>query len=481
MWSSKCEDAFKSIIHKLMSAPVLGFADLFLPFLVHTDTSNIGLGACLYQVQNGTTRVIAYASRGLSKSEQNYPAHKKDFLALKWAVTDKFHDYLYGGKFTVVTDNNPLTYVMTSAKLDATCYRWLAALSVYDFDLKYRRGLDHSDADGLSRRSHGPARSDREFERTMNNIDWLVSRAEHVENADCEDIPAAAINAIFISYGIRVQKASRTSVTCAMNRVQRREQAVTANLDEEPEKHCWIEALAADQSAIPDSLEHPCLARQYNMSVISKKDWVKFQEADNDIKIVKGYIRRHAEPANKDIEKAGPELRTYLREVKKMKIIDGFLYHLTSDDKNLKWQQLVIPRSHRTLAMAGVHEALCHSGYQATLKLARQRFFWPLMASTIEQKCKTCDRCIRRKANAEKAPLGSIRTSFPLELVCIDFLSIEPDNKGVKDVLVMTDHFTKYAIAVPTKKQTAKVVAEALWDNLISHYGWPARLHSDQV
>ena len=62
----------------------------------------------------------------------------------------------------------------------------------------------------------------------------------------------------------------------------------------------------------------------------------------------------------------------------------------------------------------------------------------------------------------------------------MDFLSLETDNKGVKDVLVMTDHFTKYAIAVSTKNQTAKVVAEALWDNLISHYEWPARLHSDQ-
>ena len=111
---------------------------------------------------------------------------------------------------------------MTSAKLDATGYRWLAALSVYDFDLKYCRGIDHSDADGLSRRSHGPARSDKEFERT---IDWLVSRAEHVENADYEDIPSAAINAIYISYGIRVQQnkcdvcdepctAKRTSCDC---------------------------------------------------------------------------------------------------------------------------------------------------------------------------------------------------------------------------------------------------------------------------
>ena len=69
---------------------------------------------------------------------------------------------------------------------------------------------------------------------------------------------------------------------------------------------------------------------------------------------------------------------------------------------------------------------------------------------------------------------------MPMELVCIDFLSIEPDNRGVKDVLVITDHYTKYALAIPTRNQTAKVVAETLWQNLIFQYGWPRRIHSDQ-
>ena len=64
-----------------------------------------------------------------------------------------------------------------------------------------------------------------------------------------------------------------------------------------------------------------------------------------------------------------------------------------------------------------------------------------------------------------------------MDLVCIDFLSIDPDNKGIKDVLVITDHFTKYALAIPTRNQTSKVIAETLWDNLICHYGWPRRLH----
>ena len=154
MWTNDCNNAFETIIRVLTTQPLLGFADMSSPFILHTDASNTGLGACLYQQQGEDVRVIAYGSRGLSKSEANYPAHKKEFLALKWAVTDKFHDYLYGSNFTVVTDNNPLMYVLSTAKLDATGYRWLAALSVYDFDLKYKRGVTHLDADGLSRRPH---------------------------------------------------------------------------------------------------------------------------------------------------------------------------------------------------------------------------------------------------------------------------------------------------------------------------------------
>lgn len=81
----------------------------------------------------------------------NYPAHKLEFLLLKWAVTKKFQDYLYGKKFAVITDNNPLTDVLTSAKLDATGHRWVAALAAFDFEIHYRSGRNNTDADSLSR------------------------------------------------------------------------------------------------------------------------------------------------------------------------------------------------------------------------------------------------------------------------------------------------------------------------------------------
>lgn len=123
----------------------------------------MGLGAALYQEQEGRLRVIAYASRGISGSEQNYPTHKLESLALKWAVCEKFSNYLYGSSFSVLTDNNPLKYILTSAKLDTAGHRWLAALSTYHFIIKYRVGHTNGDADGLSRRPQEQPREDEEF------------------------------------------------------------------------------------------------------------------------------------------------------------------------------------------------------------------------------------------------------------------------------------------------------------------------------
>ena len=151
-WSPECEIAMEKLKELCTSTPILAYADYTKPFRLNTDASSEGLGAVLYQTQDdGTERVISYASRSLSKSERNYDAHKLEFLALKWAITDRFHEYLYGGKCEVYTDNNPLIYVPTTAKLDATGQRWVAALARYDFHMNYRSGKSNNDADALSR------------------------------------------------------------------------------------------------------------------------------------------------------------------------------------------------------------------------------------------------------------------------------------------------------------------------------------------
>ena len=152
-WSSECQEAFEELKRLCTTTPVLAYADYKKWFKVSTDASEKGLGAALYQDQeDGTSRVIAYASRSLSKSERNYDAHKLEFLALKWSITERFHEYLYGGTLEVYTDNNPLTYILSSAKLDATGQRWVAALANYNIKkIYYKVGRLNTDADCLSR------------------------------------------------------------------------------------------------------------------------------------------------------------------------------------------------------------------------------------------------------------------------------------------------------------------------------------------
>ena len=99
LWTERCQEAFECLISCLTSPPVLGYPDLQLPFTVHVDASSTGMGAALYQTQKGRLIVIAYGSRTLSLVEGNYSAYRREFLALKWAVAEKFQYYLYGSTF----------------------------------------------------------------------------------------------------------------------------------------------------------------------------------------------------------------------------------------------------------------------------------------------------------------------------------------------------------------------------------------------
>ena len=151
-WTGAANSAFEHLKELCISTSILAYADYQLPFILLTDSSSEGLGAVLYQRQEGKLRVIAYTSRSVRKTESNYPAHKLEFLALKWAVCEKFHEYLHGSKpFEIFTDKNPLTYVLTSAKLDACGQRWVAKLANHKFTIRYRCGQSNVEADALSR------------------------------------------------------------------------------------------------------------------------------------------------------------------------------------------------------------------------------------------------------------------------------------------------------------------------------------------
>ena len=92
----------------------------------------------------------------------------------------------------------------------------------------------------------------------------------------------------------------------------------------------------------------------------------------------------------------------------------------------------------------------------------------------------SCPRCIRRKSQPDTAPLHNIEATQPLELIHLDYLQIEPSKGNIENVLIVTDHFTRYAQAYLSKTQTALTTAKLLWNNFIIHYGFPNKIISDQ-
>lgn len=143
-------DAFEKCKELLTNAPLLQYPDFEKPFLLTTDASNFALGAVLSQGPAGSDKPIAFASRTLNDAETRYSAIEKELLAIVWACKH-FRPYLYGKKFTILSDHRPLVWLNSIKEPGSRLTRWRLRLAEYDYEIKYKPGKQNCNADALSR------------------------------------------------------------------------------------------------------------------------------------------------------------------------------------------------------------------------------------------------------------------------------------------------------------------------------------------
>ena len=308
-------------------------------------------------------------------------------MALKWAVTEQFHKYLspYGknrNEFVVHTDNNPLTYIFSSAHLDTAGPRWVANLADYNFSLEYQIGKDNMVADFLSRmEDHLP---------------------EEEVSEQIAKIPEEEVRAVLDNARIPI-----------MDRGEAAPIRAEAGLNLPPTQSCLAETLMA------------CPAR---MTTLHVTDWKQAQKDDLTLYAV---VKNLRSPLNqfKDALKHvldQKSIRAFVKARENLTMKNGLLYHklrlkATGEDV---WH-FVVPKTHHSVALDGCHHEAAHQGQRCSFLLMQVQFWWPGMAHELKNCVKNCARCKKFEGAPPIAKLKKLPCSSPGEILHIDYTSIK--------------------------------------------------------
>jgi predicted aspartyl protease len=490
-WTEECQIAFEILKGCLTKAPILAYPspDPNDKFILDTDASDSGIGGVLSQVQNGVERVVAYASKTLSKTERRYCTTYRELLAVVFFMK-KFRHYLLGQEFTVRTDHSSLRWLTNFKDVEGMVGRWLSSISPFSYKIEHRSGVNHGNADGLSRKMiqdkrrrcgreecpECPTDSANYIEAIGTSFDWESSDFLGIEKME---------QSLLIQVDEKQNKLAASDKIPAVEVLTRSNGGSTSDGTANVPDSNRLAANLIPSGDLPDDLV-PSVPVNW-CSTWTNEDLIAMQQNDRDISKVAGWVGNRRDPPNKT-ELAGENecVRSLCSQWAHLTIREGLLYRNWSDkhDSSRQIVQLVAPQELRQDIFSHLHKERVggHLGISKTLENVRRRFYWPGCKSDIRRWCEQCSSCAQIKPGPRhRTRLKQIVASSPLDCVAIDLLGELPEtDNGNRYILVVTDYFTKWTQAFALPNMTAQTVADVLTSEFFCFFGAPRQLHSDQ-
>lgn len=491
-WSRECQISFDSLKQSLLEAPILGYPDPGLEYILDTDASLDGVGAVLSQVQAGHERVISYYSRALSKTERNYCVTRRELLAVVKAVIH-FRPYLYGKEFKIRTDHASLLWLCRRTTPSAQVARWLQILGEFNFVIYHRSGSKHGNADGLSRR---PCQSCKQCQRVIRtcggpSITEIATELEQKGNSE-EPVMTRVQGDDLLGHGYE-EDTSELDFGPTEHELFRdtseelRPGENVSRLDSGlPPEHQICFAIGDPEGSESDSESirsaDDDISKTTNAEDLNLDQLVRSQKASGDVAVVYAAVSDMKEIDPSVINLGSKELKRLASMLSLMRIREDGVLTVRMLVGNRPRDVIVCPQEMRKEVMWSTH-VLSHAGFMRTLGRIKLTWFWPKITADVRRLVQSCEICQTAKSgglrgNRSRGPLWVGR---PWQKVAIDLVGPMPlTPRGNRWILVLTDHFTRWQDAIPIPDATAPVVAEVLDDRVFSYFGLPEELHSDR-
>lgn len=458
IWTEECQRSFENLQNKLTSSPILQYPDFSKEntFVLQTDASNVALGSILC---NEDLKPIAYASRPLNKAELNYPTIQKELLAIIWSVK-YFRPYLYGRKFTILTDHKPLIYLFGMKDPSTRLLKFRLQLEEYDYNVVYIKGRDNV-ADALSRVTI----SSEDLKLMHEKINIMVTTRAQAKKLKDQEIS---------------EEIARCSSIPAESRSG---QPRVAEILRKPSDYVELNFIEGNKLR--------------NKNITYQKECFAYEESSNTLFINLNYMSYFTRVEFTNILGSVCN-KLSIKELCMIKTNENkeFMKNLVEEINNReKWTgprlnilrgiKRVLDKDEKTCILHDFHmlPSSGHAGVRRMVNNIKGKYFWSGMEQDVRNYVSKCSKCQLSKYSRNTIEPMEVTTtaSKGFEKIYMDIIGpLDKDIEGNIYILSLQCELTKYVELYPLQRKDTVSVARSFVNNFVLRYGLPKIVATDR-